>query len=82
MTNPNFIGEFCGECVKKYNRCWCFKSDWEEDLIKVERLKAPTNEPNSQHLTMAIMPKRQPPPGLVQNLENELPRIIVKTMTP
>ena len=27
VTNPNFIGEFCRECVKKYNRCWCFKSD-------------------------------------------------------
>ena len=21
-TNPNFIGEFCKECVKKYDKCW------------------------------------------------------------
>ena len=27
VTNPNFIGEFCKECMKKYNRCWCYKSD-------------------------------------------------------
>ena len=27
ITNPNFIGECCKECVKKYNRCWCYKSD-------------------------------------------------------
>ena len=20
VTNPNFIGEFCSECIKKYNR--------------------------------------------------------------
>ena len=61
VTNSNFIGEFCGECIKKYNRCWCFKSDWEEDLIEVETPKAPIN--NSQHLTITVMPKRQPPPG-------------------
>ena len=41
ITNPNFIGEFCKECVKKYNRCWCYKSGWEEDLIDVEISKAP-----------------------------------------
>ena len=35
-TNPNFVGEFCLECIKKYNRCWCFKSDWEDDLVEVE----------------------------------------------
>ena len=23
LTNKNFIGEYCSECVKKYNRCWC-----------------------------------------------------------
>ena len=27
VTNPNFIEEYCGECVKKYNRC--YKSDWD-----------------------------------------------------
>ena len=36
VPNPNFIGEFCSECIKKYNRCWCFKLDWEDDLIDVE----------------------------------------------
>ena len=40
VTNPNFIGEFCKECIKKYNRFQCFKSDWEEDLIDVETPKA------------------------------------------
>ena len=60
ITNPNFIGEFHKECVKKYNRCW------EEDLIDVEMPKAPINKPNSQHLTMTMMPKRQPSPGWVE----------------
>ena len=26
LTNKNFIGEYCGECVKRYDRCWCDKS--------------------------------------------------------
>ena len=46
ITNPNSIGEFCKECVKKYNRCWCFKSDWEEDLVDVEAPKALTKPSN------------------------------------
>ena len=46
ITNPNFIGEFCKECMKKYNRCCVYKSDCEEDLIDVEVPKAPTNKPN------------------------------------
>ena len=33
VVNPNFIGEFCRDCAKNYDRCWCFKSDWDEDLI-------------------------------------------------
>ena len=36
VTTPNFIGEFSSECIKKYNRCWYFKSDWEDNLIDVE----------------------------------------------
>ena len=40
ITIPNFIGEFCKECTKKYNRCWYYKSDWKEDLIDVEAPKA------------------------------------------
>ena len=64
VTNPNFIGEFCQECMQKYNRCWCFKSDWKEDLIDVESPKAPTNKTNNlQNLTVTVIPKRQPPPG-------------------
>ena len=63
VTNPNFIGEFCKECVKKYNICWCFKSDWKEDLIDVGTPKALTKPSNSQQLTMPVMPKVQPPPG-------------------
>ena len=35
LTNKNFIGEYCSECVKKYDRCWCFKSNWEDELIEV-----------------------------------------------
>ena len=65
ITNPNFIGEFCKQCVKKYNRCWCYKSDWEEDLIDVEAPKALTKLSNSQKLTVTMLPKRQPPPGWV-----------------
>ena len=28
LTNTNFIGEYCGECVKRYDRCCCGKSNW------------------------------------------------------
>ena len=42
VTNPNFVGEFCSECIKKYNRCWCFKSDWEDHLVEVETLRVLT----------------------------------------
>ena len=67
VTNQNFIREFCKECMKKYNRCWCYKSDWEEDLIDVEAPKAPTNKSNDlQNLTVTVIPKRQPPPGWVE----------------
>ena len=66
ITNPNFIGEFCKECLKKYNRCWCYKSDWEEDLIDVEAPKTPTQSNDPQNLTMTVLPKRQPPPGWVE----------------
>ena len=53
--------------MKKYNRCWCYKSDWEEDLIDVEAPKAPTNKSNDpQNLTITIIPKRQPPPGWIE----------------
>ena len=88
ITNPNFILEFCKECVKKYDRCWCFKSNWEEDLLDVETPKGPINKPNSQHLTMTMMPKRQPPPGWVEfrkqatrNISNDndpIDKIIIK----
>ena len=56
VTNPNFIGEFCSEYIKKYNRCWCFKSDWEEDLVDVETPRVLTKSNNSQQLTMTVMP--------------------------
>ena len=91
ITILNFIGEFCKECVKKYNRCWCYKSDWEEDLIDVETPKAPTNTPKSQHLTMTVMPKRQPCPGWVEfrkqatknnsNDNDPIDKIIIKGIT-
>ena len=67
VTNPNFIGEFCKECVKNYNRCWCYKSDWDEDLIDVETPKAPTKRSNNlQNLSIAMVPIRQPHPGWVE----------------
>ena len=67
VTNPNFIGEFCKECAKKYNRCWCYKLVWDEDLIDVEAPKALTNKSNDpQNLTITVIPKRQPPPGWVE----------------
>ena len=60
VTNPNFIGEFCKQCVKKYERCWCDKSDWDEDLIEVEAPKALTKGSNKlENLSIAIMPIRQ-----------------------
>ena len=65
VTNPNFVGEFCSECIKKYNRCWCFKLNWEDDLIEVEmpRVLTKTNTNKPQQLTVTVMPKRQPPSG-------------------
>ena len=60
VTNLNFIGEFCKECVKKYNRCWCFKSDCEEDLMDVETPKVLTKSSNSQQLTVTVIPKDRP----------------------
>ena len=65
IINANFIGEFCKECVKKYNRCSCYKSDREEDVVDAEAPKAPTKPNDPKNLTMTMMPKRQPPPGWV-----------------
>ena len=45
LTNNNFIGEYCGECVKRYKRCWCGKYNWDEELMKVETPKGLTNGP-------------------------------------
>ena len=41
VINKNFIGEYCEGCATRYNRCWCDKSDWDEDLIEVETPKGP-----------------------------------------
>ena len=62
------MGEFCSECSPKYNKCWCFKSDWKDDPIEVE-VETPmvlTETNKTQQLTMTVMPKRQPPPGWVE----------------
>ena len=60
LTNKNFIGKYWSECVKKYERCWCFKSNWEDELIEVET-------PNTQiKLNVAAVPIRQPPLGWVE----------------
>ena len=67
VANPNFMREFCRDCTKKYDRCWCFKSDWDEDLIDIKTYKAPTKKSNnSQTLSIAVVPIRQPPPGWVE----------------
>ena len=72
VTNKNFIGEYCGGCVKRYNRCWCDKSDWDENLMEVETPKGLTNgpytkQPNIQRkLNVTVVPIRQPPPGWVE----------------
>ena len=91
VTNPNFIGEFCSECIKKYNRCWCFKSDWKDNLIEVETprvLTTKTKINNSQQLTVTVMPKRQPPPGWAEfrrhvtkkNDNDSIDKLIIKGM--
>ena len=52
VTPNKFIGEYCEKCVKRYNRCWCDKSDWDEELMEVELLKAPTkNQDNTTNIT-------------------------------
>ena len=67
LVKPNFIGEYCSKCAKKYNRCWCYKSDWDDDLMDIETPKGPTKRSNNlQNLSIAVMPIRQPPPGWVE----------------
>ena len=67
VVNPNFIGEYCSECAKKYDRCWCYKSDWDNDLMDIEIPKVLTNGSNNpQKLSLAMVPIRQPPPGWVE----------------
>ena len=67
VVNPNFLGEFCRDCAKKYDRCWCYKSDWDKDLIDIETPKAPTKRSNNlQNLSIAMVPIRQPRPGWIE----------------
>ena len=69
LTNKNFIGEYCSECVKRYDRCWFGKSNWEEELMEVETPKGLTNSPNINQLkpmNVTVIPIRQPPPGCVE----------------
>ena len=64
LTSKNFIGEYCGECAKRYNRCWCGKSNWDEELMEVETSKSLTNSPNTNQLKLinvTVEPIRQPP---------------------
>ena len=68
LVNKNFIGEYCGECVKRYDRCWCDKSDWDEELMEVEPPKALINHPTStqnniqrQPIHVTLVPIRHPP---------------------
>ena len=67
VINPNFIGEYCSKCAKKYNRCWCYKSDWDDDLMEIETPNSPTKSLTMHknfNLTMVL--NRQPPPGWVE----------------
>ena len=72
LTNKDFIGEYCGECVKKYDRCWCDKSNWDEELMEVEAPKGLTNGPNTKQpniqrkRNVTVVPIRQPPPSWVE----------------
>ena len=36
LVPKNFIVEYCDECAKRYNKCWCDKSNWDEELMEVE----------------------------------------------
>ena len=51
------MGEFCSECSPKYNRCWCFKSGWEDNPVEVEIPLVLTETNKTQQLTMTVMPK-------------------------
>ena len=67
VVNPNFIGEYHNECAKKYKRCWCYKSDWDDDLMDTETPKGPTERSNNpQKLSVAMVLIRQLPPGWVE----------------
>ena len=67
VVQNNFIGEYCEKCIKRHNRCWCDKSDWEVDLMEVELSKGPTNQNinktnNTEPLnSLTLVSIRQPP---------------------
>ena len=69
VTNNNFIGECYGEYVKRYNRCWCGRSNWDEELMEVETPKGPTNGPNTDQfkpMNVPVEPIRELPPEWVE----------------
>ena len=72
LTNKNFIGEYCSQCVKRYNRCWCDNSNWDKELMEVEAPKGLTNGPNTNEpniqrkLNVTVVPIRQPSPSWVE----------------
>ena len=69
VTNKHFIGEYCGECVKKHDRCWCSKSNRDEELMGIETTKGHTNSLNTnlfKSMNVTVMPVRQPPPGWIE----------------
>ena len=64
---PNFIGEACSKCAKKYERCWCYKLDWDDELLEIETPKDPTERSNNpQKVNVTVVPMRQPPSGWVE----------------
>ena len=58
--------------MKKYDRYWCDKSNWDEELMEVEAPKGLTNGPNTKQpniqrkLNVTVVPIRQSPPGWVE----------------
>ena len=40
-AQKDFIGEYCAKCIKKHNRYWCNRLDWDVDLMEVEQPNNP-----------------------------------------
>ena len=55
--------------MKRYDTCWCGKSDWDEELVEVETPKSLTHSPNTNKhkpMNVKVVPIRQPLSGWVE----------------